>query len=118
MEETEYWRQLEHRVCREIDGLKAQEFRGYWCDGFIPDSFDMEHARISGLVWMGIGGKNQESWHFSFHFENVCRREEIDWASLLPGENVTGWLSMNIHRKTMKITPQAALPDKSEFPLR
>jgi hypothetical protein len=111
MNEAEYWSQLEFRVCSEIEGLKTKIFQGYCCDGFIPESFDMDHARINGRVWIGIG-KHQELWDFSLSGNNVRSRESIDWARLLPGEDMTGWLVIDARHKSIKINLQSAFPDR------
>ena len=31
---------LEYLVCQEIDGLKRQGLRRFWCDGFIPERYE------------------------------------------------------------------------------
>jgi len=116
MEEKEFWLRLEYRVCREIDGLRTREFRGLWCDGFIPQYFDDsgERPAVRGRVWMGRGGTtHQEQWRFSLLLpENVTSPEEIDWGSILPTEDVTGWLSLDAARRVMKIDSIGAYPDR------
>jgi hypothetical protein len=37
--------------------------------------------------------------------------ELVDWAALLPAEDVTGWLSPHPHAKTLAIDPLAAYPE-------
>jgi hypothetical protein len=113
MTQADYWAALEMRVCRELAGLREKEHRALWCDGFIPESFDLgrEVGRVIGRVWIGIGSKQQQEWSFELFAGPVRNWEDLDWGSLLPAEDVTGWLSVNLERKILKIDPAAASPD-------
>lgn len=114
MDAQEFWSRLEFRVCREIDGLRRNDFRGLWCDGFLPDAieFTKPSRRIGGTVWMGWGGSTQELWQFLLLLPQSIKSEaDLDWASLLPANDVTGWLSLDKAPRFMKINPSAAYPD-------
>ena len=115
MDAQGFWDHLEFRVCREIDGLRRTDFRGLWCDGFLPDALEFTDGRpeIAGKVWMGRGGTTgQELWRFSLLLPRDVKTEaDVDWASLLPAEDATGWLVLDKSRQYMKIDPSAAHPD-------
>lgn len=114
MDAQEFWFRLEARVCGEIDGLRRTDFWGLWCDGFLPDpiEFTKPRRRIGGTVWMGWGGSTQELWQFLLLLPQSIKSEaDLDWASLLPAKDTTGWLSLNKAQRFMKINPSAAYPD-------
>lgn len=114
MDEAEYWTRLEYRICRELAGMRAGGLRDWWCDGFVPETLDEGRGVFSGRVWMGRGGRDQEVWDFTLMLGAVPGAgERIDWASLLPGEDVTGWLSMDFNQKAMKIEPGGARTDRN-----
>jgi hypothetical protein len=117
MTESEFWTRLEMRVCREFEGLQQKEFCALWCDGFRAATFFPHEmgSRIVGRAWIGKDGQGE------WEFELIVRRaieawEEVNWDELLPGEDVTGWMSVNLERKLMKIDPSAAYPDKDPLP--
>lgn len=113
MTEPEFWTHLEYRVCREFYGLRDSKYRGLGCDGFIAETFEVEAgcACIRGRAWIQRG-HDQEAWPFTLQIgRGITSRDEIDWARLLPAEDVTGWLSIDLQRKTLKIDPAAAYPD-------
>ena len=105
------------RVCREFAGLKDKELRALWCDGFIPETFfaDEMRTRIVGRAWIGRDGQGQ------WQFELVVRRpiqawEHVNWDELLPGDYMTGWMSLDFERKVLTMDPGAAYPDKDPSP--
>ena len=115
MSEKEYWLALEFRLCRELDGLREREFLGVWCDGFIPETFEFgpDGAVISGQVWLGFGRHRQEAWRFRLIVDRmVTRREDVRWENLLPGDDVTGWLSVDWPEKLLTIKPLNAYTDR------
>lgn len=114
MDAQDFWLHLEFRICGEISGLRRTDFWGLWCDGFLPDpiEFTKPRRRIGGTVWMGWGGSTQELWDFSLLLPRKVKSEaEIDWVSLLPPKDVTGWLSLDKARRFMRIDPSASYPD-------
>jgi hypothetical protein len=114
MTEAEFWIHLEFRLCHEFDGLAGKEFCGLWCDGFIPEQFEI-HAKgafFTGRVWLGFGQKKQEAWDFCLHAgKKVTGRDVIAWADLLPAADVTGWLVVDWAKKLLTIKPENARPD-------
>lgn len=110
MTERDYFGELEMRVSRELAGMRQRELQWWWCDGFMADVFEVvgQRCRVAGKVWMAFGQERQELWDFVVYLGSVRPREEIDWATMLPGENVTGWLSLDFDTKLMKVNPVAA----------
>jgi hypothetical protein len=112
MDERDFWVALEFRICKEFASLQANHLRFLWCDGLIPDNYalDSNDPYIDGTAWMGgIGGhppSYQEQWGFRLllgrHFRSIS---EIPWHTLLPEEDVTGWLTFDLKNKTMVINP-------------
>ena len=114
MDAKAFWARLEYRVCREIDGLRIDEYRGLWCDGFIPEQFQLGDGRlgVTGHVWMGRGRRHQEQWRFTLLLpEEVTSEAAVDWAATFPPENVTGWLSLDQTKREMIVNPAAARPE-------
>jgi hypothetical protein len=115
VDEGDYWVSLEYRVCREFAGMKDWDLRHLWCDGFIPERYRLSGSepRITGRAWICYGTRQHE-WKFTLFLPHpVGSREEIDWASLLPAENVTRWLALDQVGKHIQMEPSAAVPDLS-----
>ncbi|HZY90567.1 MAG TPA: hypothetical protein VFE78_37440 [Gemmataceae bacterium] len=113
MDEGDYWAGLEYRVCRELAGMKDWGLRHLWCDGFIPEQYRRSgpEPRITGRAWVCYGAR-QDEWKFTLFLPClVGSREEIDWVSLLPPENVTRWLALDQADQHIQIEPSAAVPD-------
>ena len=92
MDESEFWVRLEYRVCQEIDGLRQPGLRRFWCDGFIPVRYDFDEPspRIVGIVWIGIGRREQQAWEFVLLLRGpIESRENVIWSALLPKLNMT-----------------------------
>jgi hypothetical protein len=117
MTENDFFANLEMRVCREFSGMRDRALRGYWCDGFIPEDFAVvgDCCCITGRVWIAHG-KNQDPWNFTLLLGNAkLTREKVDWETIMPGEDLTGWLSMDFKSRVMKIDPFSCKIDES-FP--
>jgi hypothetical protein len=111
MAESDYWVALEYRICREFAGMPENRLRFLWCDGLIPEQYLLEGRSpcITGRAWIGNGPK-QEEWGFTLFLNHpVGSPSEIDWASLLPPENVTRWLAVDPASKRIQIEPSAAV---------
>jgi hypothetical protein len=111
--ETDFWVTLEYRLCHEFKGMLDRNLRHLWCDGFIPEQYVLGGPEpcITGHAWICLGAR-QEQWKFTLFLpQPVASAEEIDWRSLLPPENVTGWLALNQLEKRIQIEPSAAVPD-------
>jgi hypothetical protein len=113
MTESEYWVHLEYRLCREFAGLPDKRHRYLWCDGLDPFEYllDGPAARITGDAWIGNGPRIAH-WKFVFLLRPpIESREAIDWASLLPSENMTRWMYFEEDKKYLELDPAAATPD-------
>lgn len=112
MKESDFWSQLEYRVCHELDGLDECRERGLWCDGFIPEKYvlDEPSPHISGRVWIGIGTLNQQEWGFTlFLGKPADGSDKINWPELLPLNNLTQWIEVNIESKRLELDPGAGV---------
>jgi hypothetical protein len=106
VEEQEFWRRLEVRVCAEFGGLADRRLRHYWCDGLIPEEYDLAgpEPRIRGVAWCGPSG--QEPWRFTLEAGRAAGADNrINWPVLLPGDGMTGWLIPDPRAKTLQINP-------------
>jgi hypothetical protein len=111
MEATEihFWQALEFRICSEFAGFEDKHLRYYWCDGLVPDEYNLQADPpcIRGLAYCGQSG--QERWRFTLVLGAALgSEEEIDWHSLLPAEHATGWLSPHPKDRTLILDPLAA----------
>lgn len=113
MDERGFWTMLMFRVCHEFTGMAERDFRRMWCDGFNPEMYelDKEPPCIRGVAWIGAA-PNQASWTFRLllnrHYNTV---DEIDWLSLLPADNRTRWMSVDLWRNHIELEPGVAQPD-------
>lgn len=113
MDEKYFWGNLELRLCREFAGLPERRYRYFWCDGFDPHNYvlDGPSPRITGRCWI-CNGPAQAEWEFALLLPMLAiTREDIEWAALLPAENVTSWMSFDEGRQYIEIEPAVAVPD-------
>ena len=111
MNEREYWKHLEFRVCRELAGMSENHLRFRWCDGFIPQQYQLEAPSpcITGRVWI-CDGQKQEEWEFTLLLRPpVGSPSEINWSSLLPAENESHWMTVDLALKRIEIQPSASV---------
>jgi hypothetical protein len=111
--EATYWATLEFRITDELAGLSDRDLRYLWCDGLLPVQFllDDPTPRIIGRAWI-CNGPKQAEWQFTLFLPSlVGSRAEIDWAALLPAEDVTCWLALDLVGKRFEIDPAAAIAD-------
>jgi hypothetical protein len=114
MTENEYWSRLEYRLCREMDGVEEWHRSRYWCDDIYPNSLSLEASqpRIEGEAWIGTGAREQQRWTFEFVLPRAfAARDLVPWAELLPADDVTGWLEMDVEGRRLRIEPGIAVPD-------
>ena len=119
MLEGDYWSALEFRVSREMSGIAACRARGLWCDGFVPADYEIsaQPPVIRGSVWIGLGAGSQEQWGFTLILpRSFSERDPIDWSQLLPADDVTGWLSVELDARRLEVDPAAAIPDEVAAP--
>jgi hypothetical protein len=110
--ESDFWNALEFRICAEFAGFEDKRLRHYWCDGLVPDVYDVQadEPRISGLAYCGQTG--QELWRFTLLLgRRVSSPAEVDWATLLPPRDVTAWLSVHEPERMLVLDPLSACPD-------
>ncbi len=103
------------RVTRELACMRRKDFRGMWCDGFIPESFGVvgSRCRINGRVWLAWSGERQECWDFVVLLGAATLvREQVHWEKMLPPEDVTGWLSLDFQTRFLTVRPSAAASDQ------
>lgn len=111
MDEADFWLHLEYRVCTELAGAREKELRAWWCDGFIVGMYESERGRITGRVWMGQGPRHQEPFEFTLQLTHAKEdREQVDWARLLPGDEITDWLSIDFDKKVLAMDPGRSSP--------
>ncbi len=113
MLESEYWSALEYRLCREFQGLPDKHLRYLWCDGLLPTEYLLAgpSPRIKGRAWI-CQGHQQDEWDVTLFLNRpVESPSQIDWSSLLPPENVTRWLAVDLPSKRIEMQPSGAVPD-------
>ena len=116
MTEAEYFGHLEMRVSRELAGMRREELRRMWCDGFLPEKFVVtgSGSHVAGKVWMDDGRGHQSLWNFVLLLgPSRVERAAVEWAELLPVEDTTGWLYLDFERRFMKIKLSAAYADRA-----
>jgi hypothetical protein len=112
MQEPEFWQRLEFRICAEFQGLADRRLRSYWCDGLLPDEYDLAGAErhVTGIAFCGHNG--QQRWQFTLVLSpQTASRDQIDWSALLPSDRLTGWLTPNPQNKTLRIDPLSGYDD-------
>jgi hypothetical protein len=103
--EAGFWTALEYRITNELWGFEDQVLRSLWCDGLVPEEYDLRADRpcIRGTAYCGQTG--QERWRFTLL---VSEHGPIDWSTLLPPESVTGWLSVHPRERALIVDPASA----------
>jgi hypothetical protein len=68
-----FWTKLEFEMSGWLAQSPNSDYRKYWIDGFEPDSIENTRsgAVVFGLVWMAIGSRSQEKFHFSLSIPQV-----------------------------------------------
>ncbi|MBX3359659.1 MAG: hypothetical protein KF745_14665 [Phycisphaeraceae bacterium] len=114
MTESQFWVHLEFRLCREFQGLPERRYQYFWCDGIDPEQYtlDAPSPRISGRATICNGPMQSWTWTFVLLLPRpVSSRDAIEWASLLPPENMTCWMSFDEDKQSLEIDPSVAKPD-------
>jgi hypothetical protein len=114
MDEPAFWVELEYRVSREFAGMRDNQLRFFWCDGFVPGQYRVgeSNPRIAGMAWI-VRDQIQEEWEFTLFLPHpVTSRDEIAWQQLLPPENATKWIAVDVEAKRIQLEPIAAIPDE------
>ncbi|MEV4312149.1 hypothetical protein [Actinocrispum sp. NPDC049592] len=95
--------------------FKSEDARrhGMWCDGFVPEVYDLDSPLpcVRGRAWIGYGPSKQDPYEFTLILPRGLRsKDDIDWAALMPADDMTGWLTYSREWKTLVIYPAAAVP--------
>lgn len=115
MNENDFWSSLEYRVSRGMLGIEECRKAGLWCDGFIPEEYELDSNSpvIRGRAWIGRGPRDQEQWTLAVLLSATAEgRDQVPWTSLLLPADVTGWLSVRWNEKHLEIEPAVAVPDE------
>jgi hypothetical protein len=105
--EAEFWSRLEYRVTAALGALGGSYLA---CDGFSPNEYRLDDVppSIVGRAWMLPAGE----WTFILvmpsSFDDLSR---IDWKSLFPPADATGWLTVDAARKLLIIDPSTTSAD-------
>lgn len=111
MDEATFWLLLESRVSGEMVQNAACRELGMWCDGFVPERREAQRCR--GQVWIGQGGAAgpQALWTFELLLgdEAAVDATEPDWAKLMPADDATAWLAVDVARRHLVVAPLDAV---------
>lgn len=113
MEERDFWKRMEYRLCAEFRGAAEPRLRYMWCDGFLPQGYDFEHSPpvIQGHVWMVLG-QQQELWTFSLLLPVTAQSPgDIDWGKLMPSGDLTHWVTLDQPKRHLMLDPLGASAD-------
>jgi hypothetical protein len=114
VDEQEFWQRLEYRICAEFAGFADLRLRYHWCDGLIPEEYELTSVEphIRGVAYCGQRGGTQERWRFALGVgQRVAYARQIDWSILLPSDYLTGWLTADVQNKTLHIDPGVGYHD-------
>jgi hypothetical protein len=111
MTEDEFWTALEWRICRELSGMNDNLLRHMWCDGVRGDIVQREAgpACLDGSIWIGKDGQTAMQFTMTLP-DNVASKDDIVWRTLMPPEDMTAWLSVDVNRKLVTIDLSRAEP--------
>ncbi len=104
MTESAFWSALEWRICRELEGMTDDALRHMWCDGVRGDIVRREAGRacLCGSIWIGKDG--QTAMQFTMVLPgDIPSKTDIVWSKLMPPEDTTAWLSVDVGRKQVTI---------------
>jgi hypothetical protein len=78
-----------------------------WCDGFVPERYFLDEVpmRATGSTWIGdVGSSSHEEWRFTLTLPpGTSSRTNLDWATLLPPPDVSGWLFVAAAKKELEL---------------
>ena len=99
MTEDEFWSSLEYRICRELKGMDDKALRSMWCDGIRGHVVRPESgpAHIGGSIWIGDDGQTEMQFTMALP-EKFPVDDCVPWDDILPPENVTAWLAVDVRR--------------------
>jgi len=102
--EGEFWGRMEMRVCRELCGMDDPVLRHMWCDGIQGGVVRPQAGRayLGGTIWIGRDGQTEMQFEMALP-ETISIERDINWKDLLPSEDLTGWLAVDLQRKRVTI---------------
>ena len=111
MTEDEFWGALEWRICRELSAMTDNDLRRMWCDAVCGDIVrrEAEPAYMSGTIWIGRDGQTEMQFTMALP-DNIGSEDGIVWSTLMPPEDMTAWLSVDLKRKLVTIDLSKAEP--------
>jgi hypothetical protein len=117
MTEDEFWSALERRICRELKGMNDNILRHMWCDGIcgamasVPNIVrpEADPVYMYGTIWIGKDGQTPMQFTMALP-DNIASKDGIVWSSLMPPEDMTAWLSVDLKRELVTIDPSKAEP--------
>lgn len=105
--EDDYWTELEMRVTREFSSDEECRRLGLWCDGFLPNRYDLGGSTptIEGDVWI-CSGTEQQSWAFCLVVPvSVLRDGQVEWHRLRLPDDTTDRIELDMPGRRLKISP-------------
>ena len=113
LDEHDFWKRLEYRICEEFAGYEDRQLRYLWCDGLTPVEYTLNAVPplIRGTAWIGDA---QDVWQFTVLLPHtIADRSTFDWSTLLPIAGVTAWMTPELDERRITIEPSRAIPDDS-----
>ncbi len=104
MTEDDFWSDLEFQICRELRGMEDEVLSNMWCDGLSRDFIQTLNStnNIEGTIWIGRDGQTEMRFTMSLP-RNVSTIKDINWSQLLPSEEMTEWLAIDVKSKLVTI---------------
>ncbi|MEQ1672965.1 MAG: hypothetical protein ABL893_19105 [Hyphomicrobium sp.] len=104
MTEDEFWRKLEWRICLELSETNDKIFRWIWCDGIRGNLVRPPSGQpyLAGSIWIGSDGQTEMQFTMQLPRE-ISIDGPTPWSALLPAENLTGWLFVDLQKKIVAI---------------
>jgi len=95
--ESEFWLELEFRLSRECARFPERGLRFLWCDGLQADAETVLEGGISWVCGTALISEDDGKSFVNYRFRLMLgpgpiERDDIDWGSLLPGDESSGWL--------------------------
>src|SRR5262245_19220074 len=111
MTESGFWRALEMRICRELRGMTDNALWHMWCDGVRGDIMRPEAGptHMHGTIWIGKDGQTAMQFTMALP-DNITSKDRIVWSTLMPPEDMTAWLSVDLKRKLVTMDLSKAEP--------
>lgn len=104
MTEDDFWSDLEFRICGELRGMEDEALNNMWCDGLSRDFIETLNGanNIEGTIWIGWDGQTEMRFTMSLP-KNVLTIKDVNWSNLLPSEEMTEWLAIDVKSKHVTI---------------